>query len=567
MIELNELKMVNTPARYIGGEARQVIKNVNMVTSRIALAVPTMYEMGMFDFDLKKLYYTLNNRRDTWCERVFAPLPDFENLLRNTDNKLYTLESKTTLRNMDIILFSIPSELMYTNVLNMLNLGGIPCLKARRKEGFPIIIATGSAVLNPRPMEDFIDLYIIGEPNKVINEVMDVYKRMKESFNVSKIDMLQAMRNIPGVYIPDVMDETEEVHMVEESLETEQPIKNIVIPSIPTGFDKTLVTLSKGCPRNCTMCPHKYIYGKSEFMSVDKGVLKTKRLMNTTGNADIMLMTNCYADYPGFPEIIYRLNDLDRPKVKSISFMETKLNKDNLWILKYLDLNGDYPSIIVGAPTEELRDRVGIDIDEEEVLMVAREIFNAGFDKVRLKYILGIPGENYEDFQKMFDLADKVCDVYKEVYAKSPDKYIVEINLYNFTARPHTPTQWCAVNNVENIEVKIKYIMGRNKNGNVVISTEDGRMTVISTLLSRGGTEVGQVIYEAWKQGAKFDAIPGIFDMENWQVALNKTGIELKKYLEEQNDKLLLPWDNIKVNTTTEELRRIYINKFRSIKQ
>lgn len=567
MIELNELKIVDTPARYIGGESRQVIKNVNMVTNRVALAVPTMYEMGMFDFDFKKLYYTLNNRKDTWCERVFAPFIDFENLLRNTDNKLYTLESKTILRNMDVVIFSIPSELMYTNVLNMLNLGGIPCLSSRRKEGFPLIIATGSAVLNPRPMEEFIDLFIIGEPNKVINEIMDVYKITKESFNVSKIDMLQSMRNIPGVYIPSVMDETESVYMVEESLETEQPIKSIVIPSIPTGFDKTIVTLSKGCSRNCTMCPHKYVYGKPEYMSTDKGVLKTKRLMDTTGNTDVMLMTNCYADYSGFPEIIYRLNDLDRPKVKRVYFMETKLNKDNLWILKYLDVTGDYPSIIVGAPTEELREKVGIDIDEDEVLMVAREIFNTGFDKVRLKYILGIPGENYEDFQRMFDLADKVCDIYKEVYAKSPDKYIVEINLYNFTARPHTPTQWCAVNNVETIEIKIKYIMGRNKNQNVVISTEDGRQTVISTLLARGGTEVGQVIYEAWKEGAKFDMLPGVFDIENWQVALNKTGVEIKKYLEEQNDKLLLPWDNIKVNTSTEELRRIYINKFRSIKQ
>lgn len=567
MLGLNELKIVDTPARYTGGEARQVIKNVNMITNRVCLAVPTMYEIGMFDFDLKKLYYTINNRRDTWCERVFAPLPDFENLLRNTDNKLYTLESKTILRNMDMLIYIIPSELMYTNVLNTLNLGGVPCLKARRKEGFPLVIATGNAALNPRPMEDFVDMFIIGEPSIVINEIMDVYKSAKESFNVSKIELLQAMRNIPGVYIPDIMNETEAVYMVHEELETEQPIKNMVIPSIPTMMDKTLVTLSKGCPRNCTMCPHKYIYGNPQYMSVDKGVLKTKRLVNTTGNTEVMLMTNCYADYPGFPEIVYRLNDLDRPKIKDISFMEVKLNKDNLWLLKYLDVNGDYPSIIVGGATEELRDKVGIDINEEEVIMVAREVFNAGFDKVRLKYILGIPGENYEDFQKMFDLADKVCGVYKEVYAKSPDKYIVELNLYNFTARPHTPTQWCAVNNVENIEVKIKYITGRNRNQNVVISTEDGRQTVIQTLLSRGGTEVGQVIYEAWKQGAKYDMLPKCFDMENWQVALNKTGVELKKYLEEQNDKLLLPWDNIKVNTSTEELRRIYINKFRSIKQ
>ncbi len=563
MVGLNELKYVDTPARYTGGEARCVIKNKYQVSSRVALAVPTMYELGMSNEDLKKLYYTLNLRRDTWAERVFAPMTDFEALIRNKEEKLYTLESKTPLREMDVILFAISNVLMYTNVLNMLNMGGIPCLRERRKEGFPLVIATGDAVLNPKPMDDFIDLYIIGEPNKVINEIMDAYKHGKEGFNVTKREILESMKYIPGVYIPDITETDQIVNMVYEDISDEQYIKNYVIPSIPVALDKSVITLAKGCNRDCLNCTKKYAFKTMQNISVDKAVIKANKMMVTTGNLDIMLDSNCYTDYTGYPEIIYRLKDIEKPKMKTVSFKDIKIDKDNLWILKHLDSEGNYPTIMVGAPTEELRNKIGVWINEDDVLEIAREIFKADFDKVRLEYVLGIPGENYEDFKAMLDTANKVCDVYKEVYAKTPDKYIVEIKLTNFTIKPHTPSMWCAVNTAENIEIKTKYILDKNKNQDVVINNEDGKQTEIATMLARGGAELGGVIYEAWRQGAKFDMFSNVFDKENWQVGLTKNGIELKKYLEEQNDKLLFPWDNIKVETSNEELRRIYLNRIK----
>ena len=502
-------------------------------------------------------------RRDCWAERVFAPMTDFEALIRNKDEKLYTLESKTALRDMDVIMFMIPNVLMYTNVLNMLNMGGVPCLRERRKEGFPLVIATGEAVLNPKPMDDFVDLYIIGEPNKVINEIMDAYKRAKESFNITKTEMLESMKYIPGVYIPDITDDDQIVEMVYENISDEQYIKNYVVSSIPVAENRSLITLTKGCNRECLNCTKRYVYNTMQNSGVEKTVIRAQKMMDATGNLDIMLESNCYADYTGYPEIIYRLKDIEKPKMKTVSFKDIKIDKDNLWILKHLDVEGNYPTIMVGAPTEELRNKIGVWINEYDVLDVAREIFKIGFDKVRLEYVLGIPGENYEDFKVMLDTANKVCDVYREVYAKSPDKYIVEIKLTNFIARSHTPSAWCAINNSENIEIKTKYILEKNKNQDVVINNEDGKQTEIATMLSRGGRELGQVIYEAWKQGAKFDMLPNVFDKENWQVGLTKNGIELKKYLEEQNDKLCFPWDNIKVGTSTEELRRIYLNRIK----
>ena len=555
MIALNKLKNIDTPARYVGGEARQIVKNVSNISKRMCVAVPAVYEMGMFDFDIKEMYYTLNTKKDVWCERVFAPMPDFERLLKEENEKLYTLESKTSLKNMDAIIFSISNELMYTNMLNMLNLGGVPILKERRNEGFPVIIATGSAVLNPKPLEDFVDLYIIGEPSLVVNEIAS-----KLNKNTTKQQVLYSMKDIPGVYIPGITEKDVNV-ICDLDIDSKMVPKNIVIPSIKTMIDKSLVTLSRGCDKNCITCTHKYISGNPQYMNVDKAVLKTKKIINSTGNTEVMLMSNCYGTYPGFPEIIYRLKDLDRPKVKDISFMEVKLNKDNLWILKYLKNKEDYPSIIIGAPTKELRDKIGIEIEDEDILGISKQVFDAGFNKIRLKYIIGIPGETYEDFAQILNTANKVCKVYKEVYSKSPDKFIVEINLYNFKAKPHTPSQWCAVNTAESLEIKTRYLKERNKNENVIITAEEGKQSVIETLLARGNKKIGKAIYEAWKQGARHDMIEPLFSVDSWNLALNKTGIDIKEYLEELNDKKVLPWDNIVVGTSKEELRRIYLNR------
>lgn len=555
MISLNELKNVDTPARYTGGEARQVVKNASMVSKRICVAVPAMYEMGMFDFDLKEIYYTLNLKRDVWCERAFAPMPDFEKLLKDSNEKLYTLESKTMLKNMDAIIFVLSSELMYTNMLNMLSLSGIPILKEKRNEGFPLIIATGGSVLNPKPLESFVDLFIIGEASCVVGEIVN-----KIDKNTTKQQILENMKEIEGVYIPGITNK--DVNMIyEKEIDNKVVPKSFAIPSIKTILDKSLVTLSSGCDKKCITCTHKYVYGKPRYMSVEKAAKKVRTVMNSTGNTDVMLMSNCYATYPGFPEIIYKLNDLDRPKIKNISFMEVKLNKDNLWLLKYMESKEEYPSIIVGAPTDRLRSKLGIQMEDDEVPHIARKVFEAGFDKIRLKYIIGVPGETYEDFTKILNMANKVCKVYKEVYEKSPDKYIVEINIYNFKAKPHTPSQWCPVNTAENLEIKARYLKDKNRNENVIITTEEGKQSVIETLLARGDEKVGKVIYEAWKQGARNDMITPLFSVDSWNLALNKTGIDIKEYLEELNEKKLLPWDNIVIGTSKEELRRIYINK------
>lgn len=558
MLSLNKLKKVDTPLRYTGGEARQYIKNVSCVSLRACVISPAMYEIGTFDMEVKALYYILNSRKDTWCERCFAPLQDFEKLLKEENEKLYTLESKTPLKNMDVIIFSVSSEMMYTNILNMLELGGIPIFKDKRKEGFPLVIATGSAVLNPKPLETFVDMFVMGEISIEVNEIFDIIKENKYN---TKDEILKSLSELPGMYIPQVT--TGNVYMLKElDIDSEVVPINFALPSIKTMIDKPLVMLSKGCDKSCVNCTHKYIYGKPEYLSVDKAVTKTKKIVAATGDTKIILGSNCFGNYPGFPDIIYKLQDLNRPKIKDISLMEVKLNKDNLWVLKYMK-DTEPVSIIVGAPTSELREKIGIGINEDDTIFLARKIFEAGFSKIRLKYIIGIPTETYEDLSKILNLANKICKIYKEYFVKAPDKYIVELNIYNFKPKPHTPSQWCAVNSAENFEIKARYLKDKNRNENVCITCEEGKQSVVETILSRGDEKVSDLIYEAYKQGARNDMIEPMFMWDAWQIAINKWGIDVKDYLSEYNDKIVLPWDNICVLTPKEELRRIYINKIK----
>ena len=558
MLNLEKLKKVDTPARYTGGEARQYVKNEALVNLRVCVSSPAVYEMGSFDMDVKAIYYTLNSKRDVWCERCFAVMKDFENLLKEEKEKLYTLESKTPLKNMDVIIFVLSSELMYTNMLNILDLGGVPLLKEKRNEGFPLIIATGSAVLNPKPLEKFVDVFVMGEAAVVSNDIAD---KLIDNKKKKKKEVLENLNELPGVYIPGVTKS--DVYMVRESdIDSEIVPKNFAIPSIDTMFNQTFVTLSKGCSKSCVTCSHKYIYGKEEYMSVDKAVLKTKRLLNSTGNTEVILCSNCYANYPGFPEIIYRLKDIERPKIKDISLMEVKLNKENLWTLKYLK-DTDIPSIIVGSTTDRLIKKIGIGMSEEDVLFVSKKIFEAGFGKIKLKYIIGIPTENYEDLSKILVLANKICKMYKEYFSKTPDKFIVEIDLYNFKPKPHTPSQWCSINTAENFEIKSRYLKDKNRNEYIVINAEEGKMSVVETLLARGDEKVSDTILEAYNSGARNDLIEPLFMWDAWQIAINKSKIDVKKYLLEYNENIVLPWDNIHTGTPKEELRRIYINKIK----
>jgi len=335
-----------------------------------------------------------------------------------------------------------------------------------------------------------------------------------------------------------------------------------VTPSISGMIDSVIMPITYGCNRNCSMCKHKYMYTNVEPKSVEKAVKDIITGVEATGNTHVTLMTNCYGDYYGLPELIYKLQDLEKPRIRELSFMEVKLNKDNMWLIPYLKeqykRTGDIPTIIVGATNEKLRQILGIDITDDDVLEIARKVFRADFTKIRLKYVIGTPKETYEDLNNIFELASKITKIYFEEYSKLPEKYIVEIDVYGFTGDAHTPMQYAAVNNIEKLQMKARYLSEKNVHEYVKLTFENFEQTEVMTILGRGNERLADAIYSAEAAGANLEFIPQFFNYDTWKIALNKARIDVKELLEEKTEDYAFPWDNIEVGTTKEELKARY---------
>ncbi|MBR5228165.1 MAG: hypothetical protein IKV94_05985 [Clostridia bacterium] len=561
MLKLNELKDINMQIKYMGGEAGQLVKK-SPVTCRAVLALPVFYDIGMTNINLRQMYYSINRRKDSCLERCFAVMDDMENLLREKQEKLYTLESKTPLDKCDIIFTEFMSTLMYTTFFNMLSLSNIPFKTSEREAGFPVIIATGNAVANPMPLSSLIDVFVIGDLYSVADRIVDKYVLWKKE-GLPKQDFLRSLSFIDGVYVPSIHGKEKTVKMAcVKDLNTQIVPKYQVTPTASSLADEIMIPLTGGCDRNCTMCQHKYMYKGITPKTIDKAVQDIKNSIEATGNTRINFVTNCYADYNGFPDIIYKIQDLEKPKIQNINFMEVKLNKDNLWLLKYLKESGKdeiLPTIIVGSTNEKLRKILGIDITDEDVLDIARQVFKADFTKIHLKYVIGVPKETYEDLNGIFNLAEQITSIYYEEYSKLPEKYIVQIDVYGFSALPHTPMQYAATNNFSKLELKSKYINERNSNQYITINFENFAMREIEQIISRGDEKMSEAVYIASMMGANFDYIEGKFNYDTWQVAFSKAKIDCKAELEERKQEEKLPWDNIEVSTIKEELREKYL--------
>lgn len=558
MLKLNELKNINNPSRYIGGEAGEIIKR-GQFTCRTVFAIPLPYENGISNFNLRQMYYNINKRRDSSLERAFAVMPDFEELLKQKEETLYALETKTPLDKFDIIFTELASPLMYTTFLHMLRLSNIPLKREIRDNEYPIVIATGDAVTNPHSMSKFIDVFVIGDLSYVADKIIDKYVLCKRE-NVSKHDFLKSIAFIDGVYVPAVHNkDIKKTIAVGHNLNLVNMPNYQLTPNMSVMNDSNVIPLTLGCERNCTMCKHKYMYKDIQPKNIEKAIKDVATSLEATGNSNITLMTNCYGDYINFPELVYKLKDLNKPKIRDIFFMEVKLNKDNMWLIPYLKeqykYTGEVPTIIVGGTNEKLRQILGININEQEVLDIARKLFREDFTKIRLKYVIGVPKETYEDLCDIFDLAEKITKIYFEEYSKLPEKYIVDIDIYGFIGDSHTPMQYAPVNNLEKLQMKAKYLTEKNDHNYIKLTFENFEQTEIINVLSRGNEDLSDAIYAAELAGANLEFIPKFFNYDTWKIALNKAKIDVKELLEEKSYDYIFPWDNIELGYTKENLK------------
>ena len=559
------LGYVQKPARYVGGELNSVIKDKENIDIRYAFCFPDIYEIGMSHLGMRILYGSINEREDAWCERVFAPDTDMEEQMRKRGIPLFALESGDYLTEFDIVGFTLQYELCYTNVLNMLDLAGIPLKSSDRDDSYPIVCCGGPCACNIEPMADFFDIVFLGEGEESTDKVIDLLKECKKE-GLSKCKFLFKAKDITGVYVPSFYtpEYNEDGTVKEIKVKNGAPEKvkkavvsdlnksyypdKFIVPFIQIVHDRAVAEIFRGCIRGCRFCQAGFIYRPIREKSVDVINEQAKAVVNSTGYDELSLCSLSTSDHSCVNEMLTSLIDwtvkekinLSLPSLRVDNFSDELVEK-----LKLVRRSG--LTFAPEAGTQRMRDVINKNITEQEVLNTCNKAFENGWTSVKLYFMMGLPTETKEDIEGIANLAMNVVHAfYKNEKRQKGTGVQVSVSCSSFIPKPFTPFQWEPEDSMESLKEKQKHLLESIPSKKVKVSYHETPSSLLEGVFARGDRRLSDVILSAYKKGCKFDSWDEHFKFDLWKEAFEENGIDPYFYtLRKRPFEEVLPWDHI----------------------